>query len=131
MAILLCQLPLFSKTLLPAERPLRHSGDTSYYAHRLLAGSRHQEWIGRGWASPLYKHRLLVNLGALNRNMSWPPLFLSSFSPIQLLPPTQESSYCGRRRLHKLSEASESGSTNKRHPQSLSNIYVNYVLTVG
>ena len=68
MAILLCQLLLlFSETLLPAERPLRHSGDTSYYAHRLLAGSRHQEWIGRGWASPLYKHRLLVNFGALIR----------------------------------------------------------------
>ena len=68
MAILLCQLLLlFSETLLPAERPLRHSGDTSYPACHLQAGSRHQEWIGRGWASPLYKHRLLVNFGGLEQ----------------------------------------------------------------
>ena len=42
-----------SKTLLPAERPLRYSRGTSYPACHLQAGSRHQEWTGRGWAFPL------------------------------------------------------------------------------
>lgn len=80
MAILLCQLLLlFSETLLPAERPLRHSGDTSYYAHRLLAGSRHQEWAGREWAYPLYKHGLSVNFrGFEQKGLSWPSSFLAS-----------------------------------------------------
>jgi hypothetical protein len=44
-----------SKTLLPAEKPLRHSRGSSYSAHHLQAGSRHQEWTGRGWAFPFYK----------------------------------------------------------------------------
>ena len=99
MALLFCHLLLlFSKTLLLAERPLRNSGDSirqirdSIQQICLQAGNRHPKWIGGGWASPLYKHRLLVNVGALNRNVSWPPLFLLSFSPIQLLPPTQEPS---------------------------------------
>jgi hypothetical protein len=39
----------------------------TFETHHLQAGSRHQEWIGREWASPLYKHRLLVNFGALIR----------------------------------------------------------------
>jgi hypothetical protein len=52
---------------LPAERPLRHSRDTSYPASRLQAGSRHQEWTG-GWDGPCpYKYSLLVNLWALIR----------------------------------------------------------------
>ena len=42
-----------SKTLLPAEKPLRHSGGTSYSAHHLQAGSRHQERTGGEWAFPL------------------------------------------------------------------------------
>ena len=84
MAILLCQLLLlFSETLLPAERPLRHSGDTSYPASCLQAGSRHQEWIGGGWASPLYKQRLLVNFGDLIRTC----LGLILFSPSSLFQP--------------------------------------------
>jgi hypothetical protein len=40
------------KTLLPAEKPLIHSEGTSYSAHHLQAGSRHQEWTGGGWAFP-------------------------------------------------------------------------------
>ena len=73
-----------SKTLLPVERPLSYSGGTSYPAHRLQAGSRHQEWTGGGWAFPFYKHTLLVNWWALNRIMSWSPLIsrrLSLFQP--------------------------------------------------
>jgi hypothetical protein len=75
---------LFSKILLPAERPLRHSGNTSYPF--LQAGSRHQEWIGGGWASPLYKHRHLVNSGALIRIC----LDLILFSPSSLFQPDQK-----------------------------------------
>ena len=119
MALLFCHLLLlFSKTLLPAERPLRYSG-RQHPTDQLQACNRHQEWTGGGPAFPLYKHRLLVNLGALNRNMSWPPLFLSSFSPIQLLPPTQESSYCGRRRLHAPRLAQFRKILLKRAPQHL------------
>ena len=86
MAILLCQLLLlFSETLLSAERPLRHSRDTSYPAHDLHAGSWHPKCIGGGWASSLYKHRLLVNLGALIREKFVLASFFShclvSFSP--------------------------------------------------
>jgi hypothetical protein len=86
MGILLCQLPLlFSETLIPAERPLRHSGDKSYPACCLQAGSRHQEWIGEGWASPLYKHSLLVNSQALIREKICLGLIL--FSPSSLFQP--------------------------------------------
>jgi hypothetical protein len=64
-ALLLCHLLLFfSKTLLPAERPLFRD---SIQQIRLPKAERHQEWLGGGWASPLYKHRLLVNFGALIR----------------------------------------------------------------
>jgi hypothetical protein len=68
-----------SKTLLPAERPLRYSGGTSYSAGRLQAGSRHQEWSGGGGGMggmglPPYKHTLLVNWRTLNRIVSWSPL---------------------------------------------------------
>ena len=82
---LYCYVNYCCSSLLPAERPLRHSGDTSYPAHRLQAGSRHQEWIGGGWASPLYKHSLLVNLRALIREKFVLASFFSrclvSFSP--------------------------------------------------
>jgi hypothetical protein len=54
-----------AKTLLPAERPLRHSGGTSYPIH--------QEWTGGEWAFPLIS-TLLVSWGALNRIVSWSPL---------------------------------------------------------
>jgi hypothetical protein len=48
-----------SKTLLPTEKPLRFSRGMSYSAHRLQAGSRHQEWTGRGWAFPPFISTLL------------------------------------------------------------------------
>jgi hypothetical protein len=53
-------------------------------------------------ASPLYKHRLLANIGP------WSEICLGlfssfTFSPLQLRPPTQESSLCGHRRLQVLS----------------------------
>jgi hypothetical protein len=85
MALLFCHLPL-----LPAERSLRYSGGTSYPTLHLQAGSRHQEWTGKGvegWAFPLYKHSLLVNLRALNRIMSWSPL-ISLLQSKSLLAPT-------------------------------------------
>ena len=93
MAILLCQLLLlFSETLLPAERPLRHSGDTSYPACHLQAGSRHQEWTGRGMGLYPYKHSLLVNLWALIREkkLSWLHYFLSQSSLFQPQPVFQK-----------------------------------------
>jgi hypothetical protein len=82
MALLFCHLLLFfSKTLLPAERPLRYFGDNiQSITYRLATGIKNG--LAEGWPCPLYEHRLLVNLGALNRKMSWPPLFLSLFPDI-------------------------------------------------
>ena len=67
MAILLCHLPLlFSQTLLPDERPLRHSGDTSYpAAYRLAPGTKNE--LAGEMGLPPYKHSLLVNSWALIR----------------------------------------------------------------
>ena len=48
---------------------------------RLWAGSRHQEWAGRGWAYPLYKHGLSVNFrGFEQKGLSWPHSFLAVWS---------------------------------------------------
>jgi hypothetical protein len=52
---------------------------------RLLAGSRHQEWAGGGWAYHLYKHRFSVNFrGFEQKGLSWP---CSLFSPSDLFQP--------------------------------------------
>ena len=86
MALLFCHLPLlFSKTLLPAERPWRYSGDNIQQA-----GNRHQEWIGGGWVSPLYKHRLLVNFGGLEQKC-----VLASISLIHYFSHTAPASHSG------------------------------------
>jgi hypothetical protein len=67
-SFLLSAATALSKTLLPAEKPLRHSRGTSYSACCLQAGSRHQEWTGGGWAFPFYKQTLLVNWWGLEQN---------------------------------------------------------------
>jgi hypothetical protein len=55
-----------SKTLLPAERPLRYSG--GIYPAGWLQTPR-MDWQRMGL--PPYKHSLLVNWQVLNRIMSW------------------------------------------------------------
>jgi hypothetical protein len=82
MALLFCHLTLLSsKTLLPAERPLRYSGGTSYPASRLQApDTKNDWWGGRGWDGPPPpppKHTLLVNSQALIRMLSWLHYLLS------------------------------------------------------
>lgn len=72
---------LYCSVTCAAERPLSHSRDTSYPASHLQAGSGHQEWIGGGWASPLYKHSLLVNSWALIRAICLGLILLSQSSP--------------------------------------------------
>jgi hypothetical protein len=76
MAILLCQLLLlFSETLLPAERPLRHSGDIlSCMSPTGWLQAARMDWRGEGgyWGRgsvglPPCKHSLLVNWRALIR----------------------------------------------------------------
>ena len=87
MALLFCHLLLlFSKTLLPAERPLRYSRDSIWkIVYRLATGTKN----GLGGGSPLYKHRLLVNFGALIRTCLGLVLFSLS-SLIQPQPDFQE-----------------------------------------
>jgi hypothetical protein len=47
----------------------------------LQAGSRHQEWAVGGWAYPLYKHGLSVNVrGFEQKGLSWPCSFLAFWS---------------------------------------------------
>jgi hypothetical protein len=73
-----------SKALLPPEKHLIHSGRISYSAHRLQAGSRHQEWTGGGMGlPPFYKHSL-SKLEGLEQNHVLTPLtscHLSLFQP--------------------------------------------------
>jgi hypothetical protein len=59
----------------PRDIPETHPVD------HLRAGSRHQEWAGRGWAYPLYKYKLSVNFwGFEQKGLSWPRSFLNVWS---------------------------------------------------